>query len=577
MVSQAVKDLDLCLRVTPQDETLLADLCFMLTFHGRLIEGIDVKARAKDAVDRLLAVVPTSPEHYRYPVFYHRNYGDIEDAIRVGLEAHKRHPESFEIARTLAYTYQKSGQLEEAIAFYGKAIQYRSGRLTPAPYAKRGECLLQLGEIEAARKDYEAALNSGKRTEWISIEWDGVIDGFRSLKDWETVESLFRERLEIHAEQLGGESLVTLSDQFELAEFLEQQKRTSEAEDLYRDVFETNRRIRGDDDDLTIRCIESLNDTYIRRGDTRARRKDFERAAMDFSRAIDLLPPQPNHFAPARRKAYWAAMRWDEVYEKLVSMRPDDKDLPFERALFLASKGQFEAAMESARQGEYLPNKLGRRQFHVGMLLILSESFEEYQQFCQDVVTTRSADDGNWIKLGFNLLAVALAASPESGLDAETFQRIGDSVWQRSESTHFACQAGICSLRAGRYEEALERLTHAWELSERTGSKGSVCFPLAMTHHHLGNSDESREWYDRGIKYLRGVPPSAPPDAGTPPNFWLLWNVQYREATALLGLSFDQKLLDPANTTEEESAIATKPESDTYEETNTEPEDSTPP
>jgi hypothetical protein len=56
--------------------------------------------------------------------------------------------------------------------------------------------------------------------------------------------------------------------------------------------------------------------------------------------------------------------------------------------------------------------------------------------------------------------------------------------------------------RAGRFEEAVTRLTEAAELTchpYRTNVQHTWYF-LAMAHHRLGHADEARRWLDKGLR-----------------------------------------------------------------------------
>src|SRR5262249_22947469 len=61
---------------------------------------------------------------------------------------------------------------------------------------------------------------------------------------------------------------------------------------------------------------------------------------------------------------------------------------------------------------------------------------------------------------------------------------------------------GAALYRAGRFEEAVTRLTEATELSchpYRTNML-STWFYLAMAHHRLGHVEEARRWLDQAVQ-----------------------------------------------------------------------------
>ena len=100
--------------------------------------------------------------------------------------------------------------------------------------------------------------------------------------------------------------------------------------------------------------------------------------------------------------------------------------------------------------------------------------------------------------------------------------------------------------RAGRFEEAVERLAEATELSSDPYRTNMLCtwFFLAMAHHRLGHADEAHRWLDkamRGTEEALKLPAeslgkSDNTDGAIPPNWNREWTLRLlrREAKLLI-------------------------------------------
>jgi tetratricopeptide (TPR) repeat protein len=60
---------------------------------------------------------------------------------------------------------------------------------------------------------------------------------------------------------------------------------------------------------------------------------------------------------------------------------------------------------------------------------------------------------------------------------------------------------GVAQYRAGDWEAAIEALEKSMELSSNQNESFDTIF-LAMAHWQMGNKDEARKWYDRGVEWM---------------------------------------------------------------------------
>jgi tetratricopeptide (TPR) repeat protein len=92
---------------------------------------------------------------------------------------------------------------------------------------------------------------------------------------------------------------------------------------------------------------------------------------------------------------------------------------------------------------------------------------------------------------------------------------------------------GIVLYRAGRFEEAIQRLNESIVAQNGDGVFQDWLF-LAMAHHRLGHADEARKWLDKTIQWAEQA------DANKPGVEPLAWNLRLelqlfrREAETLI-------------------------------------------
>src|SRR5262249_44646604 len=93
--------------------------------------------------------------------------------------------------------------------------------------------------------------------------------------------------------------------------------------------------------------------------------------------------------------------------------------------------------------------------------------------------------------------------SPESRTDPDRIVLLAEDSLAKSSRDHWHVnQLGAALYRAGRFEEAVTRLTEATELSchpYRTNML-STWFYLAMAHYRLGHADGARNWLDQAVQ-----------------------------------------------------------------------------
>jgi tetratricopeptide (TPR) repeat protein len=139
------------------------------------------------------------------------------------------------------------------------------------------------------------------------------------------------------------------------------------------------------------------------------------------------------------------------------------------------------------------------------MLHLRVGNLDGYRKICTDMLE-RFGAGATW----------TCTLSPGSGADPDQIVSLAESLLAKSSRDHWhVYQLGAALYRAGRFEEAVARLTEATELSchpYRTNMLDTGFF-LAMAHHRLGHADEARRWLDQSVQGSDEAlkPPAEPP------------------------------------------------------------------
>jgi tetratricopeptide (TPR) repeat protein len=126
------------------------------------------------------------------------------------------------------------------------------------------------------------------------------------------------------------------------------------------------------------------------------------------------------------------------------------------------------------------------------MLYLRDGNLSGYREVCSDMLQ-RFGMGATW----------TCTLAPNSGADPAQIVELAEKLLAKSSRDHWHVnQLGAALYRAGRFEEAVKRLTEATELSfhpYRTNMLHTWFF-LAMSHHRLGYTDEARHWLDKAMQ-----------------------------------------------------------------------------
>ncbi|HTU18719.1 MAG TPA: protein kinase, partial [Gemmataceae bacterium] len=126
------------------------------------------------------------------------------------------------------------------------------------------------------------------------------------------------------------------------------------------------------------------------------------------------------------------------------------------------------------------------------MLHLRDGNLDGYRRVCSDMLH-RFGMRATW----------TCTLAPNSGVEPSRIVGLAEQYLAKSSRNHWCVnQLGAALYRAGRFEEAVKRLTEATELSchpYRTNMLRTWFF-LAMAHHRLGHIDEARLWLEKGMQ-----------------------------------------------------------------------------
>jgi Flp pilus assembly protein TadD len=126
------------------------------------------------------------------------------------------------------------------------------------------------------------------------------------------------------------------------------------------------------------------------------------------------------------------------------------------------------------------------------MLCLRDGNQASYREICSDMLQ-RFGERATW----------TCTLTSNSGADRDQIVNLAEKALAKSSRDHWhVTQLGAAQYRAGRFEDAVKRLTEATELSchpYRTNMLHTWYF-LAMAHHRLGHADEARRWLEKAVQ-----------------------------------------------------------------------------
>jgi len=177
---------------------------------------------------------------------------------------------------------------------------------------------------------------------------------------------------------------------------------------------------------------------------------------------------------------------------KAIQLQPEHGWFWVLRGWNYADRGQWDKASADFVKATECKEPHEEAWYSQAMLHLRDGDLDGYRKICSDMLQ-RFGEGATW----------TCTLSPNSGADPDRIVSLAEKLLAKSSRDHWHVnQLGAALYRAGRFEEAVKRLTEAAELSYhpyRTNIQHTWFF-LAMAHHRLGHTDEARRWLDKGMK-----------------------------------------------------------------------------
>jgi WD40 repeat protein/serine/threonine protein kinase/tetratricopeptide (TPR) repeat protein len=149
----------------------------------------------------------------------------------------------------------------------------------------------------------------------------------------------------------------------------------------------------------------------------------------------------------------------------------------------------------------YYEDRLTDCQFHLAILLAANDRFGEAEKVYRKLLEHVPQSSA-----GHNNLAWFLATCPEARFRdaARAIASATNAVKLTPGQGTYWNTLGVAQYRAGAYSAAVDALQKSIDL--RHGGDAFDFLFLAASHWQLGNKDEARAWYDRGLMWMKENP-----------------------------------------------------------------------
>jgi WD40 repeat protein/serine/threonine protein kinase/tetratricopeptide (TPR) repeat protein len=257
--------------------------------------------------------------------------------------------------------------------------------------------------------------------------------------------------------------------------------RVAEAEDAYRAAL----KLKGPFTN-TVEVIGAVAVTHGYFGNFLEDQARYQEAETEFSEAIKLLP-EHGSFWVQRGWAYAANGQWDRASADFVR-----SSLWVQRGWAHADSGEWDEASADFVRATQCKEADEEAWYSRAMLYLRDGNQGGYRQICADMLE-RFGEAAAW----------TCSLTRRYGADPARIVRLAETLLAKSSRDHWHVnQLGAALYRAGRFEEAVQRLTEANELTCHPyyTNRLHTWFFLAMAHHRLGHADEARRWLDKGIQ-----------------------------------------------------------------------------
>jgi tetratricopeptide (TPR) repeat protein len=275
---------------------------------------------------------------------------------------------------------------------------------------------------------------------------------------------------------------------------------------------------------------KNLAIALVKRAEAAGEVPPWDEAAGEFAQALDLLEDNPSTIS-LRKTACRELAPWQELFERVAKLRPDEASIWTGHAAYSAQCSQWDAALADYKK-VIDSRELHDDIFEYGCLLLMQGDEEGYEKFCQQLgARPRQMQDVP----GAYIMARLCAVRPSKSVNPANVLGWIAQLNVREATAYRLHVLGLASYRAGQYQEAIAYLNRSNAARWTEAAKSMNFLVLAMAQHQLGQADEAAQSLETARKLIALA---APKKAGEPVDLfapdWIEYQVLVREAEALL-------------------------------------------
>jgi tetratricopeptide (TPR) repeat protein len=444
--------------------------------------------------------------------------------------------------RDRGWVHLRKGMADRALADYDEAVRLEPGLATA--WSERGYVRLRQNEYDRALADLSRALELDGKLPFAYLQRG---DAYRYKKEYDKAAADYGEAIRLKpnnpqahnarglahaAKDRLDEALADYSDAIRLDP--KHQWAWANRGQVYERRKEYARALADYDEAIKLdpKYVFALN----RRGLMLAAQGKYDLAIADYTAALQVSPTavflHENRGLAHFNRGEYAEAGTD--FSEAIRLDPKDQWAYGIRGLARVNAGRWEEADADFARALQLNPADARAASRRATLRLRAGDTEAHRQLCQAMLErfAKTEDAGTANTVAWTCLVVPGAVAdlgPVLGLAQKAVQL-------KARDAFYLGTLGAALYRAGKYEEAVQRLTEAIDLHGQGGNAEDRLF-LAMAQHRLGRTDLARGGLEKAVGWLDEVT-AAKAKPGKPPALSLLRQVELqllrKEADALV-------------------------------------------
>jgi len=478
-------------------------------------------------------------------------FDEAEALTLEALETRRRvlgddHPDTLWSMNGLAEVYRAQGRVDEAEGLNLETFETRKrvlGDDHPRTLASMGNLSLLYGtqgrydEAEALRIE---TIEAEKRV--FGANHPKTLNSMNSLGvlylgqgRYDEAEAIHLETLETRRLALGDDHPATLQSMVNLARAYSGQGRYDEAEPLVLKTLETNKRVLGDDHPSTLFSRHTLANVYSAQGRYDEAEALYIETIATGARVLPADHVQTRISAFGLSHLCQTLIRLGREEEALVSLDKAIENFPQVGAFYNVLTfvhfwlGQVEESIQATNKAiELQPRSPWAYLYRAGSSCHGSPDCDQVLADLHKALELAPGDSRIAASVAIRHVAGLYLPCPDEYDPRSALKLARGAVEANSENAFFQLTLGIALYRNGRFAESRDALLKALDLSTdafKQELEPTNLFTLAMAQWNLGDKDEARSTFDRGVESMEETLPKSP-----------LHNRFKAEAAQLLGI-----------------------------------------